>query len=117
MARRLYQCLLLLSLAVCTFLFAKEIQTNQIVRFEHADKVAHFGVFFILAFFSHHAFRFKIWFHLVLLTLYGAGIEWMQDSLPYRQASWGDFMADLAGAISYFAAYWIYCRKTGKSYV
>ncbi|KAF7788692.1 hypothetical protein PRUB_a1730 [Pseudoalteromonas rubra] len=40
----------------------------------------------------------------------------MQDSLPYRQASWGDFIADLAGAVSYFVGYWIYCRKTGKSY-
>lgn len=104
MTRRVYQVVLFLTLAVCTFLFAKEVQHSGI-RFEHADKVAHFGIFFVLAFFTHHATRLPIWIQLCLLTGYGVGIEYMQDSLPYRQASIGDFIADFLGAASYYLGY------------
>ncbi|KID57984.1 hypothetical protein JF50_04385 [Pseudoalteromonas luteoviolacea] len=109
MTRKVYRTLLLLFLIVITYLFAKEVKSHGI-RIEHLDKVVHFGVFFALAFFSHHAFRFKIWFHMVLLISYGAAVEWMQSTIPYRQASLGDFIADVAGAISYFIAIWFYQR-------
>ncbi|ESP95171.1 hypothetical protein N483_12540 [Pseudoalteromonas luteoviolacea NCIMB 1944] len=105
--RQVYRTLLLLFLIVITYLFAKEVK-NHVVRIEHLDKVVHFGVFFALAFFSHHAFRFKIWFHMTLLIGYGAAVEWMQSTLPYRQASLGDFIADVMGAISYFVAIWLF---------
>ena len=113
MTRRIYQALLILTLSVCTFLFAKEIQHSGI-RFEHADKIAHFGIFFVLAFITHHATRFPIWLQLCLLTGYGIGIEYMQDSLPYRQASIGDFIADVAGAASYYVSYFVWREWQNK---
>ncbi|KZN51435.1 VanZ family protein [Pseudoalteromonas luteoviolacea] len=106
MTRKLYRALLLLFLIVVTYLFAKEVN-NHTIRIAHLDKVVHFGVFFALAFFSHRAFKFKIWFHMILLTSYGAAVEWMQSTLPYRQASLGDFIADVSGAMSYFIAIWL----------
>jgi VanZ family protein len=102
--RRVYQVLLLITLAICTFLFAKEFQHSG-VRIEHADKVVHFVIFFGLAFIMHHAFKWPMIAQLVLLAVYGIGIEVMQDSLPYREASLGDFVADFAGALSYYLTY------------
>ncbi|WP_185745621.1 VanZ family protein [Pseudoalteromonas sp. J010] len=115
MTRRVYKTLLIISLIICTVLFAKEVSLSPRL-FPHVDKVAHFGVFFILAFISHHAFKFKVWFHLLLLSLYGAGIEWMQDSLPYRQASTADFIADVAGAVSYFVLFYFWARWRKKQH-
>ena len=112
MTRRVYKTLLIIALIICTVLFAKEISLSPRL-FPHVDKVAHFAVFFTLAFISHHAFNFKLWLHLALLAVYGAGIEWMQHTLPYRQASTADFIADIAGALCYFALYylWDYWRR------
>ncbi|KZN68530.1 VanZ family protein [Pseudoalteromonas luteoviolacea] len=106
MTRRVYQTLLLLFLIAITYLFAKEVQV-QGIQIPHLDKIAHFVVFFVLAFFSCHAFKFKPWFHMILLTSYGACVEWMQSTLPYRQASLGDFIADVLGALSYFILLWL----------
>lgn len=111
MTRRVYKTLLIIALIIFTLL-AKEA-TFSPKLFLHFDKVAHFAVFFVLAFISHHAFNFKFWVHFLLLSLYGAGIEWMQLTLPNRVASTTDFIADIAGALSYFALYylWDYLRR------
>ncbi|AUJ71366.1 VanZ like family protein [Pseudoalteromonas sp. NC201] len=113
--RRVYKALLIISLIICTVLFAKEISLSPKL-FPNIDKVAHFGVFFVLAFISHHAFKVKVWTHIVLLSLYGAGIEWMQHSLPYRQASTADFFADLAGAVSYFVLFYIWASWRNRKH-
>lgn len=104
MTRRIYQVILLISLSICTALFAKEIQQSGI-HIDHIDKVAHFGVFFVLAFIMHHAFKWPMWLQIILLAGYGVGVELMQGMLPYRQASVGDFIADVLGALSYYAGY------------
>ncbi|CAM4082325.1 VanZ family protein [Pseudoalteromonas byunsanensis] len=115
MTRRVYQVLLLVTLAVCTYLFAKEFQHSGI-RFQHADKVVHFAIFFALAFIMHHAFKWPMITQLVLLASYGIGIEVMQNNLPYRQASLGDFIADFLGALSYYAIYVVLSKWRAKRY-
>ncbi len=101
MTRRVYQALFLLSIVAFTFLFAKEIK-GAANLFPHVDKVAHFGIFFILAVVMDKAFKIPLWLQVLALAGYGAAIEVMQDMLPYRQASFADFVADFAGAASYF---------------
>lgn len=92
--------------------FLVQISGNQVPRFEHADKVVHFGAFFVLALTFHRAFPIPIWAALAILTSYGLAIEWAQDLLPYRQASLGDLLADAAGAATYYAfAYWRFHHK------
>jgi VanZ family protein len=113
--RRLYQIVLLITLAICTALFAKEIQHSGI-RIEHLDKIAHFGIFFMLAFIMHHAFKWPMWLQLILLASYGVGIEFMQGMLPYRQASLADFIADVIGAISYYTSYIVWRAWQDKKY-
>jgi VanZ family protein len=99
--RRVYQAIFLLSIVAFTFLFAKEIKGVSNL-FPHVDKVAHFGIFFLLAIIMDKAFKLPLYLQILLLTGYGAAIEIMQDTLPYRHASLADFIADFAGAASYF---------------
>ncbi|WP_404341113.1 VanZ family protein [Pseudoalteromonas mariniglutinosa] len=102
MTRRVYQALFLVSIIVFTFLFAKEVKGVSNL-FPHVDKVAHFAIFFVLAAVMDKAFKLPLLVQVLLLAGYGAAIEFMQDMLPYRQASFADFVADFLGASSYFA--------------
>lgn len=113
MTRRVYQVLLLVTLTVFTFLFAKEFQHSG-VRIEHADKIVHFGIFFTLAFILQHAFKWPLWLQLTLLTSYAFGIEFMQSLLPYREASLGDLLADIVGAVCYYLAYMMWLERRKK---
>ena len=88
-----YQVLFLISIIGFTFLFAKEIKGVGSL-FPHIDKVAHFGIFFVLAMVMDKAFKLPLVVQILLLAGYGAAIEFMQDMLPYRQASVGDFVAE-----------------------
>jgi len=101
--RRVYQAIFLISIVAFTFLFAKEVK-GAANLFPHVDKVAHFGIFFLLAIIMDKAFKLPLYSQILLLAGYGAAIEIMQDTLPYRQASLGDFIADFLGAASYFLA-------------
>ncbi|OLF72892.1 hypothetical protein AWH60_14770 [Pseudoalteromonas haloplanktis] len=103
MTRRVYQAIFLISIVAFTFLFAKEVK-GAANLFPHVDKVAHFGIFFLLAIIMDKAFKLPLYAQILLLAGYGAAIEIMQDSLPYRQASLADFVADFIGAASYFLA-------------
>ena len=111
MTRRVYQGLFLVTLVVCTVLFAKEVKVAAVNLFPHVDKVAHFGIFFILAFIMDKAFKLPLVVQIILLCLYGAAIEWMQNMLPHRQASMGDFIADAAGAASYFVLHYLWQKR------
>lgn len=110
----MYQAIFLISIAIFTFLFAKEVK-GAANLFPHIDKVAHFGIFFVLAIIMDKAFKLPLYSQILLLALYGAGIEIMQDSLPYRQASFADFVADFAGAASYFLVKVIVFKYKRKS--
>jgi VanZ family protein len=114
--RRVYQAVFLISIVVFTLLFAKEIKGGVTNLFPHVDKVAHFGIFFILAIIMDKAFKLPLYTQILLLAGYGAAIEIMQDALPYRQASLGDFVADFAGAATYFLLRSIFTPRKKNPY-
>ncbi|WP_417655544.1 VanZ family protein [Pseudoalteromonas atlantica] len=116
MTRRVYQAVFLISIVVFTLLFAKEIKGGVTNLFPHVDKVAHFGIFFILAIIMDKAFKLPLYTQVLLLAGYGAAIEIMQDTLPYRQASLGDFVADFAGAATYFLLRTIFTPRKKNPY-
>ncbi|ADT67756.1 VanZ family protein [Pseudoalteromonas sp. SM9913] len=115
MTRRVYQAIFLISIVAFTFLFAKEVK-GAANLFPHVDKVAHFGIFFLLAIIMDKAFKLPLYAQILLLAGYGAAIEIMQDSLPYRQASLVDFVADFIGAASYFLAKALLTLRKKKHY-
>ncbi|MDR2148073.1 MAG: VanZ family protein [Tannerella sp.] len=81
--------------------------TNQIPKFEFRlmDKLAHFGIFFILSVLLSLLFNFqtrKSYFVIILLSMlimavYGGLIEILQDRFFNRQGDFYDFIADMAG--------------------
>ncbi|CAB0151570.1 hypothetical protein PSI9734_01944 [Pseudidiomarina piscicola] len=102
-------------LAVVTASFLMQVSSGDLPRFEHLDKVVHFAAFFVLAWAFHHAFPIPIWLALIVLTGYGVLIEYIQQLLPYRTSSWGDLLADGAGAASfYLIAWWRFMRHRKK---
>jgi VanZ family protein len=92
--------------------------------FQSIDKLAHFGVYFILGYLILRAFsagaRKEInWKKsLLLITLgavYGASDEWHQMFVPGRQADAADWMADFIGIIFGHAAFrWVSLRAKNR---
>ena len=48
---------------------------------------------------------------LAVLVVLGAGIEWLQSFVPSRQADFGDFVADMLGALTGTLLAWLVARK------
>ncbi|SFC43497.1 VanZ family protein [Pseudoalteromonas denitrificans] len=114
MTRRLYKVLFLSILIICTVLFAKEVK-GIAQLFPHIDKIAHFGIFFILAGVMQRAFKAPTWIHILLLISYGAGIEIMQSILPHRDGSFADLIADAFGVAFYFSSFWLWQKNAKKA--
>jgi VanZ family protein len=73
--------------------------------FPHADKVAHLGIYAVLAGLAARALlglgqggRRAVWLAIVLCSLYGALDEWHQSFVPGRDPDPLDWAADTAGA-------------------
>lgn len=66
------------------------------------DKVAHFVAFFCLAFAAEGAFpNVKRAWKVAVLIGYGILIEVIQLNIGYRDFSWWDWLADIAGVVLY----------------
>jgi VanZ family protein len=98
--RSFYKGIFVFVIIVCTVLFAREVDTSGF-KFDNIDKVAHFGIFFILTACLRRAIKAPVWVYVLILAAYGGGVELMQAQIPHRQASWADFFADVAGVIAY----------------
>ena len=68
----------------------------------HIDKVGHFIIFGGLSFLFDFAFGLAKWIALLCALLYGSSVELIQGSLPNRQASIADLIADVAGCFVYY---------------
>ena len=84
---------------------------------ENADKVVHFVMYGISAILLFRMFVKKttilraFYLSVAIAALYGATLEMVQYFLPYRSFSFGDMVANTAGAFSGSALY-----MHGKSY-
>lgn len=114
MSRRIYQALFIIIIIACSLLFFKEVKSS-VSSITHIDKLAHFGVFFILTGFLKRAFRAPIWLYIVILAAYGAGVEYVQGMIPHRQASFADFVADVAGILSYLLISAVWHKRYAKA--
>lgn len=102
-ARRFGLPIFILTFLVVSFwLLAQNPPKPTSVRFAHADKVAHFIVFFALAVSLHLAFRPRVWLGVVLLLSYGIAIEVIQYFVPNRGAEVLDVVADLCGVLAFY---------------
>ncbi|MUH72295.1 VanZ family protein [Psychrosphaera haliotis] len=94
------QVLLAIFTTIATYYFLVPID-NIGPGIPHFDKFAHFIVFFSLSFFFMNGVSENVKTTLIVALVYGATIELLQGSLPYRSASLPDLIADMVGAIAY----------------
>ncbi len=113
-SRRIYQVLFLVIIIACSLLFFKEVKSS-VTSITHIDKVAHFGVFFVLTGFLKRAFKAPFWLYILILAAYGAGVEYVQGTIPHREASLADFIADVAGIVSYLVVSHFWHKRYEKS--
>jgi|688.fasta_scaffold303820_2 VanZ family protein len=76
-------------------------------KLDHAAAFAALGVVGVLALRSGGRALMRV---LVLLAVLGGLIEWLQSFVPSRQADFGDFVADLVGAVAGVAVGWLLLR-------
>jgi VanZ family protein len=87
----------------------------------NADKVAHFGLYMVLAFLVHRylraqrrfpLLRSRPYFFTVLLTaLYGLSDELHQAFVPGRNPSLADLLADTGGAALFCIIFFVWVRR------
>ncbi|RUO40120.1 hypothetical protein CWE15_08220 [Aliidiomarina taiwanensis] len=106
--RRHARLIFILTFAVVSFaLLTQRPPKPSALSFEHADKVAHFTVFFVLTLTMHLAFRPRVWTGLLLMLGYGVLVEVIQHQVPGRGAELLDVVADMAGATMFYAFWWV----------
>lgn len=113
--RRFFLLGLIFNFTLSLYLFLQQGVSSG-VSLPHFDKVGHFIAFFALAICFHLGTRIKAVFALLLLLAYGVAIEFAQSHIPGREASLADILADMAGALCYyaFAAKSQFLTKLGK---
>lgn len=103
MSQRFYRGLCLLCFAVATVLFLAELQGHRIgAGIAHLDKMAHFAIFAVLATLLWKGFKLSTLSAILLLGSYGGGIELLQHNFTRRNGDWLDFLADIAGVLSFY---------------
>ncbi len=94
------------------------------LRFEHFDKVVHFGLFAITGFVSvyganfRNQFRYRMLFGAVFSLFLAASTEYGQSLLPFRDMSIYDLLADIVGLGVGLASYaLLYSRDNVRSFL
>lgn len=100
-----YRSLFVFCLLLATFGFLAEINGHRVTGgILHADKIAHFVIFFLLTALTWKAFKLRFWIALLLLGSYGLSIELIQHHLTVRNGDVWDFLVDLAGIAGFYLA-------------
>lgn len=102
--RLFFQFALVANFSLSLYLFLQQ-GGHSGVAIPHIDKLGHFIAFFVLALCTDFATRLTPIFAIGLLSIYGISVEVMQSYIPRRDASLGDFIADLAGVLAYYGMF------------
>ena len=87
--------------ALTLYLFFQQ-GINSGVEIPHFDKVGHFIAFFVLATCLDLGSKIKPLIALTFLASYGVIVEFVQDTIPGREASLADIIADVSGVLFYY---------------
>ena len=88
--------------------FLPEPLRKRIFQFPAIDTIGHLTSFFILTWVSHSLIKLPLSVCIPLLAFYAALTEIGQSFLGYRNAEWGDFIADIIGISLFVIAKWAY---------
>lgn len=95
-----FKILFFLFLFISTYYFLVPLE-NVGPGIPHFDKVAHFGVFFVLSGLLTFGFKPTNKTVYILAFCYGLAVELTQGLLAYRSASVPDLVADMLGVIAF----------------
>lgn len=118
MPQSFYRFLCLVFLLVSTVGFLAELSGHRIgAGIANFDKVAHFGIFFLLTGLFWKAFRLAFWKIAILLAVYGALVEVVQEYFTRRTGDIWDWVADMAGVLTFILLrkLWHLCRPRSKN--
>lgn len=102
---RWYRHLFFTALVLVTVLLLVEIPISDTPEFI-SDKQIHFLMFFTLALLCSRGMRQHYGIKLlILLAGFALLTEFLQWLVPWRSFSWGDWLADIVGILSYHALY------------
>lgn len=94
--------------AVSGISFLATTASAHAISISHIDKVNHFAAFLVLAFLTHFAFPGKrSYTHIIMLLCFACAIELVQTSLPHRDFSVLDIVADIVGITAFYAIYFM----------
>jgi VanZ family protein len=101
----------------------QDIPGKSLMRVPHFDKMVHAGMYFVLALLiirPFKTFRIPVWTGTLAFSLFIGGIieilQWAVTS--ERSASWGDFSADMAGALAGLLIYgWLVAGRKWERYL
>lgn len=103
MSQRFYRWVCLLCFMLATAGFLAELSGHRIGGgFAHLDKVAHFGIFAVLAALLWKGFKLSPAMAFLLLGAYGGAIELAQHNFTRRNGDWWDLLADIGGVVSFY---------------
>ncbi|MDX1283087.1 VanZ family protein [Shewanella colwelliana] len=111
--KSLFKLALLFALIVISYLVFSRPNYPQVIP--NMDKLGHLGSFFSLALLTHLAFEPRWHTLAVVLAGYAMFIELVQSRLPYRSASFADFVADMLGVLLFYFGLWLYRRYVKAS--
>lgn len=98
-----YRWLCLLCFVLATAGFLAELSGHKIAGgLAHMDKLAHFGIFAVLAGLLWKSFKLKAQYAIILLGCYGGAIELAQHHFTRRNGDWWDLLADIAGVLTFY---------------
>ncbi|MDX5406684.1 MAG: VanZ family protein [Chromatiaceae bacterium] len=103
MSQGFYRFVCLLCFLLATAGFLAELSGHKIGGgIAHLDKVAHFGIFAVLAALLWKGFKLKALTAFMLLGAYGGAIELAQHYFTRRNGDWWDLLADVGGVVSFY---------------
>lgn len=102
---------------------AEDLPRVKAFEFPHFDKLVHFGMYFVFALLMVRPLRINrwpVWPVTILSSMFVGGvIEILQFTFTYQRfASWGDFVADMTGAVVGLLAYgWVVACFEWEKYI
>ncbi|OCW97677.1 VanZ family protein [Alishewanella sp. HH-ZS] len=118
MPQSFYRLLCVLVLIVSTVGFLAEISGHRVgAGIANLDKLAHFLIFVVLSWLFFKGFRLVFWKLFLLLALYGALIEVVQEHFTRRHGDIWDWLADIAGILAFYLGrkLWHFCRPRSRA--
>lgn len=117
MSQSFYRLLCLLFLILANIGFVAELNGVRIGQgIPQFDKYVHFGIFLVLTALFWKSLKPAVWKLILVMAIYGALVEVVQEYFTRRTGDVWDWVADMAGVLTFFVlrGIWHLCRPASQ---